>query len=221
MPKKSKNKEASERKKGRKKKEESSLLTQENQRFSGPKKAKLFAKKEILERKEKEENFNVEVNLGERETLEELAERPETLETEASDFSEFVATSSEMPTLTLPSSTTPTAATNENLESAAASIASSSERSEGTAPYFSRDYEDYFGKSYAQDLYKRKEEFRELTKQNVQEKPIIHAPPLVRKWEEAGVQQSAEEWGRVEKEIRDYTVENIAKKEARKRKLID
>ncbi len=187
-------KDSSERKKGRKKKEDSG----------------------------EDESFKVEVDLGERETLEELAEQPEALETETSDFSEFIATSSEMPTLTLPSS--PIQPANENLErstSAADSISSSSVKIEGAAPYIARDYGEYFGKSYAQDVYKQKENFRELTRQNIQEKPIIQASPLVRKWEEPGMQQSAEDWGRVEKEIRDYASENIAKKQARKRKFVD
>ena len=98
-----------------------------------PKKKKVKAKEEKLKKEQKErkeeETFHVDIDLSEdssEQSLERLAETPEISET--ADFSEFmIPETSDMPTLTLPSSSSPSLAEpTENLEeSASSSIASS------------------------------------------------------------------------------------------------
>lgn len=189
-------------------------------------------------KEEEEETFHIDLDLSEEapseQGLEELTETPEISETETAEFSEFmIPETSEMPTLTLPSSPIPT--TNENLEestSAADSIGTTSIATGTAGPireggsrnlYSGIDYGDYFGKSYAETNYKsREEEIRNLIKQNIAEKPIMPTIPIIKRLEDERIQQAnVEDWGREEKEIRDYTIESIAKKEARKRKMID
>lgn len=212
----------------KKKTEEKSFLRKKSRK----KKKSKENEEEIKEKESSEEPLNITIDLSEESTLEEIAEQPEISET--ADFSEFmIPETSDMPTLTLPSSpSSPSLAEpTENLEeSAASSIATTSGnvspvREGGGAGnlYSGTDYGDYFGKSYSETNYKsREEEIRNLLKQNIAEKPIMPVTPISQRWQDERIQQAnVEDWGRGEKEPRDYTIESIAKKEVRKRKMID
>lgn len=213
----------------KKKTEEKSLLKKKPRK----KKKSKENEEEIKEKESSEEPLNITIDLSEESTLEELAEQPEISETETAEFSEFmVPETSDMPTLTLPSSpSSPSLAElGENLEeSASSSIATTSGtvspvREGGNRNLYSgTDYGEYFGKSYSETNYKpREEEIRNLLKQNIAEKPIMPVTPVSQRSQDDRIQQvNIEDWGRGEKELRDYTIESIAKKEGRKRKMID
>lgn len=210
----------------KKKTEEKSLLKKK------PRKEKKITSEEERGKESSEEPLNITIDLSEESPLEEIAEQPEISETETAEFSEFmIPETSEMPTLTLPSSSSPSLAEpSENLEeSASSSIATTSgtvspvREGDSRNLYSGTDYGEYFGKSYSETNYKpREEEIRNLLKQNIAEKPIMPVTPVSQRSQDDRIQQvNIEDWGRGEKELRDYTIESIAKKEGRKRKMID